>query len=153
MKKLRESKPSPCQGTTPSPHPPPSPLPIPLQTPVPIPEVHPLVPNPAPPLHLFCNSEVRTASEAKQATWYAGSRYRGVKARIAGEYQAMALTAVKGVYSTGVRGQPLLRFQFRFRSELRSELQFLFRRFTFQFRTPLRFHTSSAIPTSELLRK
>jgi hypothetical protein len=38
-------------------------------------------------------------------------------------------------------------------SELRSELRFLFRRFTFQFRTLIRFRTSSTIPTSELPRK
>jgi hypothetical protein len=88
-----------CQGTTPSPIP--VPLRSPLRSPVPIPEVHLPVPNSAPPLHLFRNSEVGTASEAKRVAWYAALRYRGIKARITGEYRAMALTAVKGVHSMG----------------------------------------------------
>jgi hypothetical protein len=37
------------------------------------------------------------------------SRDRGVKARIAGEYQVMALAAVKGVYSTGSQAVGILR--------------------------------------------
>jgi hypothetical protein len=92
-----------CQGTTSSP------LPIPLRSPVPILEVHPLVPNSTRPLHLFRSSEVGTVSEAKQAAWYAASRYRGVKANIASEYRAMALAAVKGVYSTGSLAVGILR--------------------------------------------
>jgi hypothetical protein len=80
-----------------------------------------------------------------------------------GEEQAAELRSIHRAYALEteeqarnmvvVRGQPLLCFRFRFRSELCSELRFLFRRFTFQFGTPLRFRTSSAIPTSELPRK
>jgi hypothetical protein len=94
-----------CQGTTPSPLPPTSPV----RTPVPIPELHLPVPNSDPPPHLVCSSEVGTASDAKRVTWYAVSRYRGIKARIAGEYRAMALAAVKGVYSTGSLAVGILR--------------------------------------------
>jgi hypothetical protein len=94
-----------CQGTTPSPLPPTSPL----RTPVPIPELHLPVPNSDPPPHLVRSSEVGTASEVKQVAWYAVSRYRGIKARIAGEYRAMALAAIKGVYSTGSLAVGILR--------------------------------------------
>jgi hypothetical protein len=94
-----------CQGTTLSP----LPIPIPLRTLVPIPEVHLPVRNSASLPHLFCNSDVGTASEVKRATWYAASRYWGVKANIASEYRAMALAAVKGVYSTGSLAAGILR--------------------------------------------
>jgi hypothetical protein len=94
-----------CQGTTPSP----LPIPILLRNPVPIPEVHLPVPNSAPLPHLFRNSYVRTASEAKRAAWYATSKYRGVKANIASEYRAMALAAVEGVYCTGSLAVGILR--------------------------------------------
>jgi hypothetical protein len=92
-----------CQGTTPSP------LRTPLRTPVPIPEVHLPVRNSASLPHLFRNSDVGTASGVKRAAWYAASRYRGVKANIASEYRAMALAAVKGVYSTGSLAAGILR--------------------------------------------
>jgi hypothetical protein len=46
------------------------PLLLPLQTLDLILEAHPLLLNTTPPVHLFCNSKVGTASEAKQAAWY-----------------------------------------------------------------------------------
>jgi hypothetical protein len=85
------------------------PLRTPVRTPVPIPEVHLPVPTSALLPHLFRNSDVGTASEAKRAAWYATSRYRGVKANITSEYRAMALAVVKGVYSMGSLAVGILR--------------------------------------------
>jgi hypothetical protein len=54
-------------------------------------------------------SSALSRGRSKRATWYVASRYRGIKARISGEYRAMALAAVKGVYSTGSLAERILR--------------------------------------------